>query len=121
MTSPNQPVLVVDDDPELRDFLSIALELDGFEVFTAENGLDALETLRQMPAPCAVLLDLLMPVMNGWEFLAAASHEPALEGVPVVVLSAYDQHAELPQVTDFVEKPFDLNEVIRTIRRAQVH
>lgn len=80
-------LLVVDDNNASRDLLANVLALKGHEVTTAVNGLQALEALRKAPCDC-VLLDLLMPVMDGWEFLRAAREDPLLAGVAVIVTTA---------------------------------
>src|SRR5687767_8501354 len=82
-------VLVVDDDPAIRESLGEVLGDEGFQVVYAENGRMALEYLRACAdPPCLVLLDLMMPVMNGWEFCREKEQDPALEDVKVVVISA---------------------------------
>jgi CheY-like chemotaxis protein len=82
-------VLVVDDDPDVRVMLETYLELEGFDVLTASNGLDALQRLRDV-RPSVILLDLMMPVMDGFMFLDHVKHVPALAQVPIVVLTAKD-------------------------------
>ena len=81
-------LLLVDDDDAIRESLREALEEDGFEVVTAANGREALDRLRNSPCPSAILLDLMMPVMNGWEFRDAQLSDPSLRAIPVLVISA---------------------------------
>ncbi|MBK7863436.1 MAG: response regulator [Archangiaceae bacterium] len=97
------------------------LEDIGFTVVSAENGQQGLELLRaQRPAPYVIMLDLLMPVMNGWEFLEARRHEAALAAIPVIVVSAaLDASAELPNVAGYVKKPVSLEAVLEIIERLQ--
>lgn len=91
MATPDRTcVLVVEDDGDVRAALSDLLCDEGFEVICAENGLDALEKLQQMDPPDLILLDLLMPVMNGWQFIKAQKRDPRLLYIPVVVISAED-------------------------------
>ena len=71
--SPDEFILVVDDDAEIRESLSDLLSDEGHRVRAAANGKEALELLRQTPAPCMILLDLMMPVMNGWQFVTRGS------------------------------------------------
>src|SRR3954471_12956230 len=78
-------VLIVDDDPDLLDVTSFVIETEGMAVETARNGQEALALLGTGRLPALVLLDLMMPVMNGWEFLAAIANDPVLQGLPVVV------------------------------------
>jgi two-component system response regulator MprA len=80
-------VLVVDDEQDLRDMLRFALMADGYQVATAANGVEALESIR-INQPQAVLLDLMMPRMTGYEVVEALRSEGRLEDVPVVILTA---------------------------------
>src|SRR5262249_6405268 len=88
-------VLLVDDDPDLLDVTSFVLENEGIVVETARNGQEALALLRAGRLPRLVLLDLMMPVMNGWEFLAEVAKDPELDAIPVVVLTAAERR-EVP-------------------------
>src|SRR5687768_5509935 len=93
---PVHPVVVVEDDEEIRDSMRDALEIEGYAVSTYSNGKEALDGLRKLGIPCLILLDLMMPVMNGWEFLQAMKAERFAE-VPVYVVSAI---ADQRQVTE---------------------
>ena len=84
-------VLLVEDNDDVREMMALALELAGHDVVLAANGREALARLRERPRPCVILLDLMMPVMNGWEFRQALRSEPALRDVPVVVVSAVNE------------------------------
>jgi two-component system response regulator CpxR len=81
-------ILVVDDDRDIRETLGEILHHEGYHVEMAENGARAVELIRRGPAPSLVLLDLMMPVMSGWEFLEMAETDAELAGIPVVVVSA---------------------------------
>jgi CheY-like chemotaxis protein len=81
-------ILVVDDDDGVREAVRAVLEDEGFAVAVAENGRRALELLRQGPLPCLVLLDLMMPEMNGFDFSETMHGDPALSAVPIVVMTA---------------------------------
>jgi CheY-like chemotaxis protein len=109
-------VLVVDDDPDLLDVTSFVIENEGMAVETARNGEEALALLRSGRLPRLVLLDLMMPVMNGWEFLAAVANDPLLKGIPVVVLTAAE-HREVPGALEVLSKPMDLTELLRVVER----
>lgn len=85
---PRPSVLVVDDDDDLRDSFRDALEDEGYRVLTARNGYEALRTLRSEPPPAVILLDLMMPVMNGWQFRTAQQLNPKLADIPVVIVTA---------------------------------
>ncbi len=112
-------VLVVDDDPDVRVLLETYLELEGFEVLTAANGSDALQRLRHT-RPSVILLDLMMPVMDGIEFRRQQQRQPCLCDIPVVCLSArHDamQTAMRLGVVDCLAKPFELDKLIAMLRR----
>ena len=82
-------VLVVDDDADIRESLCQVLDDLGFRPITAKNGLEALQLLRELkPAPRLILLDLMMPDLNGWQFLEERRRAAALAEIPVVVMTA---------------------------------
>jgi CheY-like chemotaxis protein len=85
---PFRTILVVEDDPESRDALRLALKLAGHTVHTAAHGQEALDLLRAGSPPDLILLDLMMPVLSGWQFREVQRQNPALAGIPVVILSA---------------------------------
>jgi two-component system chemotaxis response regulator CheY len=118
------PILLVDDDVELRDELAAALVDAGYEVLGASNGREALDLLKAAPLPQLILLDLLMPVMNGWDFCDATRGDPKVARIPIVVTSgAASRDPQSPyfiDVADFVTKPFDLDELLVKIRRLSV-
>lgn len=106
------PVMLVDDDPDLRDSLQLVLEMRGYEVFAARDGEDALNQLAKGPLPCVVLLDLMMPGMNGVEFRDRQLGDPRLKDLPVVLLTGAGAHAVEPRVaagTVVLRKPFDFD------------
>jgi CheY-like chemotaxis protein len=109
-------VLIVDDDPDLLDVTSFVIQNEGMSVETARNGEEALALLGAGRLPALVLLDLMMPVMNGWEFLSAVANDPLLQGIPVVVLTAAE-HAEVPGAREVLSKPMDLKELLRVVER----
>jgi CheY-like chemotaxis protein len=81
-------ILVVDDDPALRAAIEDLLSIEGFRVRTARHGEEALAVLRQQPGACLIFLDLMMPVMDGWEFRARQRDDATLASIPVCVVSA---------------------------------
>jgi CheY-like chemotaxis protein len=112
-------VLVVDDDHDIRMCLGEVLHEQGFVAVTAADGRDALRKLSSRFRPDAIVLDLMMPVMNGFEFLEAVRADKDLEQIPVVVISAnrgYDEH-DLG-VSAVLRKPFDLGALVEAIERA---
>src|SRR5688500_6896953 len=88
-------VLVADDEPLIRALVAIAFEAEGYDVDTAADGAEALEKACHQP-PQAIVLDLMMPVMDGWDFLAAWQCQSASQAVPIVVMSAGHLQAEPP-------------------------
>jgi CheY-like chemotaxis protein len=109
-------VFVVDDEQDLLDVTSFVLESEGFRVQTARNGAQALALLRAGMRPELVLLDMMMPVMNGWEFMDAIAQIPALRDLPVVVLTAAGS-VELPRATELLRKPFELSALVAIVER----
>ena len=82
-----ETVLIVDDEVTTRDALIELLGKDGREIVTAGDGQEAMERLTRIPRPCVILLDLMMPRMNGWEFLRHQSADPSIAKIPTIVLS----------------------------------
>jgi len=120
MTRPST-VLVVDDDPDILEALSEILEAEGFEIRRARNGKEALERLEP-DAPQLILLDLMMPVMDGWEFAQRMRQRPPeIARIPIIVLSADrnvgSKAADLGAV-GHLAKPFELNDLLELVRRS---
>ncbi|MDB4981197.1 MAG: Response regulator receiver protein [Myxococcales bacterium] len=113
-------VLVVEDDVDILRAIVQVLEDEGFPVRTAENGQAALETLRashELP-PCVILLDLMMPVMDGWSFRATQLRDPFLSHIPVILLTAGGgaaEKAEIAQANGALRKPVDLELLLETL------
>jgi CheY-like chemotaxis protein len=109
-------ILVVDDDADIREAITLALEMQGFRVLTASNGQDCLRQLRGDSGPSLVLLDLMMPRMNGWEVCAEMAADPRLRDMPVVVLTGglWAARDDLP-VAAFLRKPIDLDTLVRVV------
>ena len=113
-------VLIVDDDYDIRETLTQVLEDDGYQVRTAVNGVEALELLRRGPAPGMVLRDLMMPVMDGWEFHAERARAPELSKLPVVLLTAdlaAVSRVEKAGAQGFLAKPVRLEALLETVQR----
>ena len=112
-----QHILVVDDDPAIRDVVADILEMSGYSVATAANGAEGLDKIRH-DLPAVVLLDLMMPVMNGWEFLYACRREAPCAAVPIVVMSAARDASRAVEdlgAQAFLAKPFELEAVLRVL------
>jgi CheY-like chemotaxis protein len=114
------PILIVEDDDELRDVLALALQSVGYEVTTVRNGWEALEFLRKGHVPAVILLDLMMPVMSGWEFCQAQQADPELAEIPVLVMSSVarmdPQSPFFADAIDAIRKPVSFEELLRKIR-----
>ncbi len=114
-------ILVVDDDEALRETVKELLEMEGFEVSVAKNGREALESIAKLGRPCLVLLDLMMPVMDGPTFLEALAREPhsAVGRLPIVVFSALAEAAMLAARyhCDVLPKPVALDRLIEAAER----
>lgn len=111
-------VLVVDDDYDLRETLRDVLEDEGYLVQTAANGQEALDCLHDGSAPEVVLLDLMMPVMDGWHFLDELQRDSALADIPVVVMSASQDRGRGLGNTAFLSKPLDYHTLVATVARS---
>jgi CheY-like chemotaxis protein len=109
-------VLVVEDEQDLRDGLAEVLRDEGHEVETAENGAEGLDRARQF-RPEVILLDLMMPVMNGWQFLESQQLDPALSRIPVIVVSAAARVAAGKTVVEHLSKPFNVVQLLSVVER----
>jgi DNA-binding response OmpR family regulator len=112
------PVLIVEDDADLRDMMAQFLLLEGFNPQTVSNGREALEYLRHGHTPAVILLDLMMPVMDGWEFRRQQQRDPKVANVPVIVLSALDR-TRVGDIGEagFMKKPLDFDQLLELVRR----
>ena len=114
-------ILVVDDDRAVLNALTELLESEGYKVATAIDGLDALDQLRGGLRPCVIVLDLMMPVMDGWDFRHEQMKDQALRDIPVVVITAtgFSETSLKAQFGDieFVAKPPHIRGLLDAIRR----
>jgi CheY-like chemotaxis protein len=113
-------VLVVDDDPTLRQLVVVNLELEGFEVHEAVDGVDALEKIREVD-PVVVTLDIMMPRLDGWAVASRLRDDPATADIKLIVLTAATQ-ADLRRgarigVDYYLGKPFDPDDLIGVVQR----
>ncbi len=114
----NGTILIVDDDDDIRETLADLLLESGYKVLTATNGQQALDVLRSHSPICLVLLDLMMPVMDGQEFRAAVSNENHLADIPIVVITAGGQKlasTAAPGVP-VLYKPLRMDDVIEVVK-----
>lgn len=112
-------VLIVEDEPDVREFMELLLQTSGYETMSAQNGLEALEQMRQR-RPCVVLLDLMMPVMNGWEFREHQLAEASLADVPVVCVTAVFDPSQVVKRLRIpcVRKPVEFPELLQKVANA---
>jgi two-component system, chemotaxis family, chemotaxis protein CheY len=114
-------VLLVDDDPDIREALETVLQLDGHPVVSAGDGNEALDQLRRdARRPCVILLDLMMPGMNGFELQEALSLEPAFARIPIVVITGAGVTVERMArsfTSEILRKPFDMDAVLGLVNR----
>ena len=114
-------VLVVEDDRDVREAISEVLVDCDYKPVHDSNGAEALERLRSAPvAPCVILLDVMMPTMDGWEFRAAQQRDPAVKDIPVVVLSAHADGADAASKMDaagYLKKPVTLEALLGLVER----
>ena len=111
-------VFVVEDDRDTRDMLERFLQLEGFEVEVAENGLQALDRLNTGVQPCVILLDLMMPVMDGWQFRRTQVADEQLSRIPVIVVSAAGRERVAGiEADDYLSKPVDLEQLLERVTR----
>jgi CheY-like chemotaxis protein len=116
----HEPILVVEDDDTVREALAMVLEHEGYRVGVAADGAEALALLRGGLSPCLILLDLMMPVMDGWQFRREQLNDPRLAPIPVVVVSAHTRAAEFaaaPGIADVIAKPIDFDRLLDTLQR----
>jgi CheY-like chemotaxis protein len=107
-------VLIVDDNDDTRDLLKLWIEDHGFQVATASNGAEALSWIARGGRPALILLDLLMPVMSGWEVLEKLKGDVTLSSIPVAVMSAH--HRGAVPADHFLAKPLDLEALIALVQ-----
>jgi two-component system, chemotaxis family, chemotaxis protein CheY len=112
--------MIVEDDPDILEPLATLLRLHGFEVSTASDGLDALAVLARGPAPGLILLDLMMPRMNGWDFRARQLEDPAISHIPVILFTGAadpDEPLAVLQAAGWLPKPFDMRALIGLVEQ----
>lgn len=113
-------VLIVEDNEATRETLSLILRSGGFDVATADNGRSALDMLRVHERPSVILLDLMMPVMDGWQFRAEQRRDERIADIPVVVCTASEAsraHDDTLRAAAYLTKPIEIAELLDAIRR----
>ena len=116
-TSPDEHILVVEDDKDLRDSLCDALQLEGYVAVCTENGEAALRYLATGARPCLILLDLMMPVMDGWRFREEMMKDPSLATIPVIVMTAATpSRAAAVVAEEILYKPLHMTKVVGVVQ-----
>lgn len=111
-----QSILVVEDDDDIRNAIVDLLENEGYNAQPAINGKDALEKLRGIDhKPCLVLLDMMMPIMNGREFLDEVMKDSHLAPIPVLIVSAVADKSNTEGSVGFLKKPIDIDVVLKVV------
>lgn len=110
-------ILVIDDDPAIRQTFQDVLEIYGYDVLTAEDGNAGILGLSKMETPpCLILLDLMMPGMNGWGFLDFQRMNPVFSKIPVIICSAYEESAKSVRAHNILPKPVHLDDLVGMVR-----
>jgi two-component system response regulator VicR len=115
-------IMVIDDEPDLLEVVKLILESDGYQVVTAGSGQEALNVIEK-DMPDLVLLDIIMPRMDGWEVFSRIKSNPKTENIPVIMLTAKDQRIDkliglhVVRVNDYITKPFGRAELLERIKR----
>jgi CheY-like chemotaxis protein len=115
-----RPILIVDDDEDLRGGIAGVLAAEGYSVREARNGREGLERLHEEPHPRLVLLDMVMPDMDGWDFRRAQRSDPEVANVPVIIVSGVPEYLERREATGIdtrLIKPFDVDQLLQAVAR----
>jgi CheY-like chemotaxis protein len=114
------PILIIEDDEDVRDSLDELLTMRGYKVFGAANGREALDRMETGLAPCIIILDLMLPVMNGWDFRQHQLADLRWRHIPTIVLSGINDvslESERLQAVKFFSKPIDFNSLFEAVDR----
>lgn len=110
-----QSILVVEDDSDIREALIDVLESEGYHAVSATNGKEALDLLHEIQKPCLVLLDMMMPIMNGQEFLECVMKDSYLAPIPVLIVSAIADKTNTKGAIGIIKKPVDIDTVLKIV------
>ncbi len=115
---PDRTIMIVEDDKDLRDMLELTLSSQGYTIVTATNGMEALEKLHGPETPALILLDLMMPLLNGFDFCHARRMDPKLKQIPVVVLSGasnFRQWETILKADGYLSKPLRIERLLEMV------
>ena len=107
-------ILVVEDDEDAREAMVALLQMKGYRAVPAGNGREALDYLEEAPAPDLIILDLWMPVMDGWQFRSEQIKNPRLAHIPVIVVTALSDRADV-DANEVIIKPVDVDRLLSTV------
>jgi CheY-like chemotaxis protein len=110
-------VLIVEDDRSIREAMSDLLELEGYTTHQAANGKEALGVLQRVNGTCLILLDLMMPVMSGYEFADALRSHHLLAPIPIVAVTAFAESAERVGARAVLRKPVEVDALLSMVRK----
>ncbi len=110
-------ILIVEDERDIRETLQEALELEGYVVYSAANGRDAIERLDTIPRPCLILLDLMMPVMTGWQFLEVQKRDARIAPIPVVIVTAAAGKVASEDIAGLLRKPIAMEVLLKVVEQ----
>lgn len=108
-------ILIVEDDEDIRSVMVDLLESEGYTTKAASNGREALDVLDSMAKPCLVLLDMMMPIMNGRQFLDTIMSDALLAPIPVLIVSAVADKTNTEGSIGFLKKPIDIDVVLNVV------
>jgi len=109
-------ILIVEDEESIRQLYQMMLEIENYNVLLASNGQEALEKLEKCPnLPCLVILDLMMPVMNGWQFVEAVKKVKEYADIPIIVVTAFRDKADTIKANGFMLKPIELDQFLKVV------
>lgn len=110
-------ILLIDDDPAICQTMQDVLEIYGYNIVSASDGLDGIKKLKEMESsPCLILLDLMMPGMNGWGFLDYQKSDPEYASIPVIICSAYEASAKSIGSSPVLIKPVQLSSLVGAVK-----
>lgn len=112
-------IMVIEDDESIRQTIALALEIKGYEVISVSDGREAIDQLSDKARPCLILLDLMMPVLDGWEFLDELKKLPQeIAQIPTIVISAFnDKSGKMSESGEFISKPIDLEQLFNVAQK----
>jgi CheY-like chemotaxis protein len=110
----NPSILVVEDDEDAREAMVALLQMKGYRAVPAGNGREALDYLDQAPAPDLIILDLWMPVMDGWQFRSEQTRNPRIAHIPVIVVTALADRADV-DANEVIIKPVDVDRLLTKV------